>query len=243
MGRRGSRVTLVTSAALVLALQYFVPYGRYLLYPLTLLTTWVHEMGHGLTAIALGGSFERLEIYSDASGAAATAVREGGPAALVALGGLLAPPFVSAVVLMAVRGPRRALLFLVGLAFTLAVSLLLWVRSLVGLIAVPGLALAIAAGARSFSGSRRLMLAQFVAVVLALDTVTRTLRYLFVERIDGGLLAGGRSDIGAVAANLGGPFWAWGALVAAIALALLALGLGSVVRGSESLDEPMAPSK
>ena len=36
--------------------------GRFILYPFTILGTWFHEMGHGVTAMLMGGSFEQLEI-------------------------------------------------------------------------------------------------------------------------------------------------------------------------------------
>ena len=39
---------------------YLVPYGRYVAYPLLLLSTFAHEMGHGLTALVMGGTFESL---------------------------------------------------------------------------------------------------------------------------------------------------------------------------------------
>ncbi|MEC7160321.1 MAG: M50 family metallopeptidase, partial [Pseudomonadota bacterium] len=42
--------------------------GTMLLLPFTLLSTWWHEMAHGLTAAALGAEFERLVIYANGSG-------------------------------------------------------------------------------------------------------------------------------------------------------------------------------
>ena len=41
-------------------------------YPFLLLGTWFHEMGHGITALILGGKFEYLEIYSNGGGVAYT---------------------------------------------------------------------------------------------------------------------------------------------------------------------------
>ena len=50
---------------LILALQGLVPYGGYLLYPFTLLSTWVHEMGHGVTALLrIGGTSAVLVPWS-----------------------------------------------------------------------------------------------------------------------------------------------------------------------------------
>jgi hypothetical protein len=45
------RAVLLVAAAAVLLAKEWLPFGRYLLFPFTLLTTWVHEMGHGLAAI------------------------------------------------------------------------------------------------------------------------------------------------------------------------------------------------
>ena len=66
----GSRIALILGALLILALQRWVPMGRLILYPFTLLSTWVHEMGHGISALLVGGHFLRLDIYADASGMA-----------------------------------------------------------------------------------------------------------------------------------------------------------------------------
>ena len=46
------RARLVLLATVILtALLYVVPYGRYVAYPLMLLSTLVHEMGHGVAAL------------------------------------------------------------------------------------------------------------------------------------------------------------------------------------------------
>src|SRR4051794_35164874 len=50
-----ARKVLQVSTAVTLAL-YMIPYGRFLARPLLLLSTLAHELGHGLTALVLGGS-------------------------------------------------------------------------------------------------------------------------------------------------------------------------------------------
>ena len=67
--RRRTKAALVWSIALTLAL-YLVPFGQLLAYPLVLLSTLVHEVGHGLAALAVGGRFERFVMFADASGMA-----------------------------------------------------------------------------------------------------------------------------------------------------------------------------
>src|SRR3954453_16994486 len=94
---RPTRKLLLVSAAITLAL-YMVPYGRYLARPLLLLSTLAHEMGHGLTALLLGGRFQRLEMWARGAGAPPLAppgfgrVREGLPLA----GGLVGPAVAAA---------------------------------------------------------------------------------------------------------------------------------------------------
>ena len=93
------------------------------------------------------------------------------------LGGLWAPPLVGAVLLAVARGPGarawrwrcwRALLLL---------TLALWVRSPAGFIAVPACAALLGWAAWRWQPARRLLLAQFLAITLALDTVGRLVGY------------------------------------------------------------------
>src|SRR5262249_33735343 len=133
------RRALVTAVVLIVVIERLVPYGRQLLYPFTLLATWVHEMGHGLTALLVGGRFEKLEVFSNASGLAHTAGYGGWRSGLVALGGLLAPPLAGASILALGRGGRRARLILFALALALAISPAIWVRSTTRITAMPPL--------------------------------------------------------------------------------------------------------
>jgi len=218
-----SRRTLVLAVAAAWLLEHVVPFGRLLLYPFTLLATWVHETGHGLAALATGGSFERLRIFWDASGFAEIRGAPGWRVAVMALGGLLAPPIVGAVLLAVARGPRRARIAVAVLAGGLIASLALWVRSPAGFVVVPVTAALFAWAALRWSDDRRVLLAQFVAVTLALDTLGRMVSYAFTSSVvvDGKESA---SDVAQVAKALGGPAILWGALVVVVALVLLAAG-------------------
>jgi hypothetical protein len=220
------RYAIVFATALVFAISAWLPMGHELLYPLTLLATWVHEMGHGMTALAVGGEFTKLEIFRDASGLASAWARPGWPEALVALGGLLAPPIVGAAILGLVHGPRRARVLLAGMAVALVVSLAVFVRSATGVIAMPVVAVVLAWAAWGFKSNpeHRVVVAQVLAVVFAFDTLTRMVSYVFMSEVevDGEVR---HSDIQNVADNLGGHYMLWGAAVTAIAVGMLALGL------------------
>lgn len=217
------RTAILVAAALVYIVGAYVPFGHEALYPLTLFTTWVHEMGHGLTALVLGGRFTELQIFRDASGWAACYASHGWPEALVNAGGLLAPPITGAIMIATVHGPRRARITLAVLALALIVSLVIWVRSATGLVAMPIVAVALGYTAwRGFAEhpERRVIVVQVLGVVLALDTLTRMIGYVFEKEvtIDGKVA---RTDIQGVADNLGGSYILWGMLVTAIALSLL----------------------
>src|SRR5438445_2371000 len=126
--RIAPRMAIGIAAALVFIIEQWVPLGRELLYPLTLFTTWVHEMGHGLTAIVMGGHFDELVIRGDASGyAMAAAGSRGWPEAAVMAGGLLAPPILGSFILGFVHGPRRAKILLAVLAAALIASVAIYV--------------------------------------------------------------------------------------------------------------------
>lgn len=227
------RAALIAGAVLILALQRLVPMGRLLLYPFTLLSTWVHEMGHGVTALLCGGRFERLDIFADASGLASSAVVPGFRQALVAAGGLIGPPLVGALCLLLARRASRLVLY--GLAAALLLSLPLWVRTSVGWLSVGGLGLVIGLLARALSDGGRIFVAQLIGLLLALDTLARG-DYLFMHsaRVGGSMRP---SDVAGIAQVMGGPVVMWGGVIAALSALLLLVGLYSVLRSDRSPSE------
>ena len=162
------------------------------------------------------------------SGIAYTLVIKGWRSGLVSAGGLLAPPLVGSLLLVLGRRMPKALLL--GLSAAMALSLLLWVRTLVGFGTVSALLLLIASVARFGSDGLRLFFVQLLGLLLAMDFVAR-IDYLFVQSGQ----AGGRlsqSDVAGVASSLGGPYWFWGGLIAGLSALLLGIGLLSVLRSS-----------
>ena len=218
-----ARWALIFATGVVLLVKWLVPFGHEMLYPLTLFATWVHEMGHGLTGLVVGGSFESLDIFWNASGLAHGAVAEGWPSALRAMGGLLAPPIVGALILGFARGPKRASIVLWALSALMLLSLPIWVRSVTGFIVIP-----VVAGAMGLLASRggetlRHIGAQLIGVILGIDTVSR-IDYLFTAEVhvDGRDLP---SDIAHVADAVGGHYLLWGALLALLSLGIVAIGV------------------
>ncbi len=222
--RPTSRGALVVAALVCVVVGVFIPFGGVFLYPFTLLATWVHEMGHGMTALVLGGGFDSLDIYADASGLARTRNVGGAIDALVCLGGLVAPPVVGATVLATARGPRRAQAILVAFAVALVASLAIWVRSAAGLVAMPLVAGVILAFVRWGSPRERMFMAQFLGLRLALDTMGRGMDYLFTSSV----VVGGESrtsDIMRVAQGFGGPRFLWSVVISSLCITFVAVGL------------------
>ena len=60
--------------------------GALLLYPVTMLVTFLHEFGHALGAILTGGTVEGLQVNPDGSGYTTT---RGGSPGIVLMGGYL----------------------------------------------------------------------------------------------------------------------------------------------------------
>jgi hypothetical protein len=192
-----------------------LPFGTYLSYPFAILTTWFHEMGHGLTAMALGQRFEQLMIFANGSGVAQSQIdADASPFVLAAIaaGGPLAPSVVGALLILASAHPRlwRPALWLVVVA--IFASVIIWVRSVVGYSVLPLVAALLALIAWRASPAFTRFTLQFLGVLAAMSML-RDANYLLTERA----VIGGQamlSDTGQIAAVLGLPHWLWaGAIV------------------------------
>ncbi len=220
---RNARLALGLAVAVTVAL-YFVPYGRYIAYPLLLISTFVHEMGHGIAALLVGAHFEHFVMYPDASGVAGISGGSGRLAgAVIAAGGLVGPSIGAAVLFVLSTRERlaRAGLWLIGIAAL--VSCLWVVRNLFGWIFVGLLGvLAILLAIKAASAVAQWALA-FAAVQLTLSVYSRA-DYLFTPtaRTASGLLP---SDVALISKALLLPYWFWGGVCAIISLSVLGFGL------------------
>lgn len=195
--------------------------GSIVLYPFTILATWFHEMGHGLTAMLTGAEFERLLIYADGSGQALsrTPIDQSRLAdALVAAGGPLGPPLAGAAFILASRTAKSSRIALAMLGGALLVSCLIWVRSGIGLAVLTplggGLLLLAWKGAREW--------ARFAIQVLGVQAAISTWQHLGYLFTAGGVVGGAahRSDTQVIADALLLPYWFWGGAIS-VAIALL----------------------
>lgn len=227
----GRRLTVTEKARLALAasvlttfLLYLIPGGRYIIYPLLLLSTLAHELGHGVTAVLVGGRFDRFEMWSDGSGVAYWAGADGRfDLAVVAIGGLVGPAVVAGLGFFWGRTGKGARTTLLVGAAALGLALLLVVRNLFGAVFVALLALFCVLVARRASTEVAQLVLLFLAVQLALSVYSRG-SYLFtpVARTAEGVMP---SDVAQIEAALWLPYWFWGALCGGFSLAVIVLGL------------------
>lgn len=207
-----------------------VPYGNYILWPFVILTTFIHEMGHGLMALAMGGSFVKLEIFSNASGLAwHSGVDSGIPHALVAAAGLLGPSTAGGIFILAGRSSKGASRAFLGLSIFMIISVIIWIRSPYGVAAISGMGLLFLLISRRAEPGVHQFLIQFLGVQMLADTLTRTMDYLFTGSVN----VGGEtrhSDTGTIAEQLGGPYWFWGAILAVVAILIFILSLRRAYR-------------
>lgn len=219
---------ILSATGLTLVL-YIVPFLQPIAYPFMLLSTLVHEMGHGLAAVLCGGHFVSLQMWGDGSGIAQIHGDFGHfSRAMVAASGLVGPAIAASLCFTFINSERRARLLLGTMAIILALSILLLIRNLFGLFFVA----ALCATCLFFSLGRGHKYAQaalaFIATQLALSVFSRS-DYLFTKeaKTSGGLMP---SDVQQIASALFLPYWFWGALCGLFSLAVLAFGIKRIFR-------------
>ncbi len=224
-------------------------------YPISIIGTFVHEMGHGLSAIFTGGHFYWLQIEFFRGGAAITA---GGSQLLILLGGLLGPAVTGAMLLAVstrVNHPKwimavLCLYFLVGMFFMIRPILLIltgfsdplldrWSMVYLITILVPLVLLLTTLKFMQFSERAQRYYLQFLGVVSCLAGFSSNSYIFMYER----LANGGYSDARMVA----GTFWTgpetvpfvWFMVFASI---IAALNIGLVLYGTWLALRPTRPS-
>lgn len=225
-----ARLTLLISVAITIAL-YAIPYGDTIAYPLLLISTLVHELGHGLAGIVAGGNFDSFVMSSDGSGYAVTSGAfsdlEG---AFIAAGGLVGPAVGAVFCLLFARRSLTARYCMAAVGFLLVLAELLVVRNAFGLVFVGVLAAVCLTLAFKASAQLVQLALVFLGVQLALSVYSRS-DYLFtpVARTANGTSP---SDAQAIANAIGiGPYWFWGGLCGAFSVVVLLVGGWYFLRG------------
>jgi len=67
------QLTLLLVATVATVALWFIPYAEWLVYPIRLFVTFIHESSHAIVALVTGGAVQSLTIASDGSGLTYTA--------------------------------------------------------------------------------------------------------------------------------------------------------------------------
>jgi len=209
------------AAALCLGVS-LTPWGPVLLYPFTLFTTWIHECGHAVMAVLVGGSVTSITIQPDTSGLTRSLVPASRIAqGLVASAGYLSASIVGCLLMAATRVERRARPILLGIGAFMLLTVVMWMRNPFGALVVLGWGIALLLLARKGSGRASLFLLSVLAIQVALNAVY-DIRILF--------LVNGRSDAETMARLFLAPAWLWASLWMIASVAMLAWTL-RITRG------------
>ena len=147
-------------------------------YPLLLLSTLAHEMGHGIAAVLVGGEFQSFVLYADASDMASIVVGGRLAGAWVSAGGLLGPSVAAGVLFILGTRARIARCGLLGVAAALVLACVLVVRNLFGILFVMVVAAAAGGIALRASAPVAQIASVFIGTQLALSVFSRR-DYLF----------------------------------------------------------------
>ncbi len=230
-GGTRARAVLVAASAVSVLLP-FLPFGGIVGYPLLLLSTLAHEMGHGLAALLVGLDFDSFRLYADGSGVAMIGGQAGRLSrAATAAGGLTGPAVAGALMFWLSSRPRHAQPARMISRVVMVIAFVLVVRNVFGLVFVGAVG-----GSLFFVGFRfGVGIAQFTAALLAVQmalSVFSRADYLFTRTA---MTSAGAmpSDVAQIAELLFLPYWFWGFVCGAISVGVLVLGLSAFWKNSK----------
>jgi hypothetical protein len=165
--------------ALALIVLWQVPWLGWLAYPFRLFGTFVHELSHGLAAIATGGHFQRFSVQPDLSGLAWSA---GGIRVVVSSAGYIGSAIFGGVLIALHARALSARVLLLGMGMVFGVLCLLFVRNLFGVASALVLTAALLFAGLKFSAAWRDGLLKVLALQLILDGYNSLFTVLHLAR-------------------------------------------------------------
>lgn len=214
--RPAHQTTLVYAGIATLAV-WAIPALQWLLLPVQYLNTHLHELCHALAALATQGDPQHIGVFADGSGVTPVS---GGWLPLIASAGYVGTTAIGAAMLAATRKEQDARITSRVLAAGLGLSMLAWVRGdLVGIVmGVFWVVLLFVAGWKA-KGKWLVPVIQFLAIQLALSSV-QSVYVLFRISVYGQHHSD--ATIMQQATGIPAAFWAFGWVIASLALVFLA---------------------
>jgi hypothetical protein len=217
------RSLLIALFALGLAfIAWNVPALDFLMYPLRLFVTFVHEVGHGLAAILTGGRVFELQVMPNGAGLATTS---GGNRAIILAAGYLFAAMFGAGLFFVANTTRYTRAVTVAVAIFIAGIALLYTAFLSTAWLV-GLGMAAVLALLAWKGSRDLN--QLALIFLATITGLNALVDLFgIVQYSGASMGQVRNDAAAFSAEITPllPAWSCALCWAAIAVGLCVMAI------------------
>jgi hypothetical protein len=211
---------IAAAVSLVISL---TPSAEVLLYPFRLFTTWIHEVGHALATVVVGGQVTSITIQPDGSGLTHSLVPDSRVLrGVVASSGYLGAALVGCLLIAATRGTRRAHTLLAGIAALMLLTLVLWIRNPFGAVVVLAWAAAFLLLARRGLGRTARFLVGLLAIQVALNAVY-DIRILY--------LVDGASDAATMARLFLLPAWLWATAWMLVAVSMLGATLWATRTG------------
>jgi len=212
--RNGSIGRWFWVAAAISLVVSLTPWAQFLLYPFKLFTTWVHESGHALMIVLVGGRVTSITIQPDTSGLTESIfpvgrIRSG----LVASAGYLGAAVVGCLLIASTRVQKWAHVILLGIGALMLLTLVLWVRNLFGAVVVLAWSLALITLARKGVANALRFFLSLLAIQVALNAVY-DIRVLF-------LIGRSRSDAATMARLFLLPSWVWATTWMLLSVAML----------------------
>ena len=205
--------------------------------PFVLLSTWVHEFGHGMGAIISGGSFDNMVIKPELSGLAHTYTGSDFARVTVLLGGLLGPACAGAIMLILSRRFGFSKLALLLLTAALLATVIFWAGDMFTRMTVLGFGVVVGFIALRTNPLIRTLCSHIIAIAFCLNAVTG-FRYFFMSQAKiGGYSV--QSDTGALAELIGGPHLFWAIVPSLLSVLIL---LAAIYFSSGLRKTPKAPS-
>lgn len=227
--KRDGRLLLVTIAILICM---NIPFVRYALYPFDVYSTWVHELCHGLAALMTGGKIVKLEIFPDTSGLATSAINPARRGFVSSAGyqGTAIMGFFLLIFRRTKRGPRSGTM---GLAITMVLSCILWVRNVFGFSFLLCMGLVLAGLAYKLPSTHIRNLYIILSVTCSMNAISHVHDLFGLNNyINGEALS---SDAHTMADVVGGSFMAWAILWLILAIVLTVLGIVFAIPGPDEV--------
>ncbi len=214
------------------------PLGRLVIYPFVILSTWFHEIGHGLAAIILNGDLLRIELYADGSGVAVhTSPQFLGNIgnAIVAISGPLFPPIVGFILFKISKNVNISKLVLLFLSLAILGSVVMWIRTLFGVIILLLISLIIISIALSKNSKIQFIALQLIGIQ-AFISVYLSIGYLFSESgtVNQSSFA---SDTSIIEQNTFLPYWLWAGIILIISAVLFVISIKHSIKNFKQLHQ------